>query len=223
MQAHDEALPIHPFTGLRAVGIVAGKPVWPIRGGDGTGGDGSGDGGPGGGGAGDTYTPPASQADLDKIIEQRLARERSKYAGHDDIVKERDQYKNRIAELEADLGTDADRAAKKAADEARAEILKETTPRLVRSEFRAAAKGVLTDEQLGALLEDLDLSKYLDAKGDVDEEKVSKKVAAFAPKDDGKGTQQRHLNLGQGNHQQSTAKPGDQGRAQAEKRFAKKS
>jgi HK97 family phage major capsid protein len=30
------ALPIHPFTGLRAIGIVAGRPVYPIFGGDGT-------------------------------------------------------------------------------------------------------------------------------------------------------------------------------------------
>jgi hypothetical protein len=30
-------LPIHPLTGLRAVGIVGGRPVWPIRGGSGEG------------------------------------------------------------------------------------------------------------------------------------------------------------------------------------------
>lgn len=29
----DTTLPIHPRTGLRAVGIVGGRPVWPIRGG----------------------------------------------------------------------------------------------------------------------------------------------------------------------------------------------
>src|ERR1043166_6820727 len=30
---HDgTALPVHPRTGLTAVGIVAGKPVWPIKG-----------------------------------------------------------------------------------------------------------------------------------------------------------------------------------------------
>lgn len=30
-------LPVHPLTGLRAVGIVGGRPVWPIRGGSGEG------------------------------------------------------------------------------------------------------------------------------------------------------------------------------------------
>jgi hypothetical protein len=29
----QEELPVHPFTGLRAVGIVGGRPVWPIMGG----------------------------------------------------------------------------------------------------------------------------------------------------------------------------------------------
>jgi hypothetical protein len=32
-----------------------------------------------------TYTPPASQEDLNRIVEQRLARERGKYADYDDL------------------------------------------------------------------------------------------------------------------------------------------
>jgi HK97 family phage major capsid protein len=34
--SETRALPIHPFTGLRALGIVGGRPVFPILGGDGT-------------------------------------------------------------------------------------------------------------------------------------------------------------------------------------------
>lgn len=37
-----------------------------------------------GGNAG-TYTPPATQEDLDRIIEQRLARERAKFADYEDL------------------------------------------------------------------------------------------------------------------------------------------
>lgn len=33
----------------------------------------------------DTYTPPATQDDLNRIVEQRLARERGKYADYDDL------------------------------------------------------------------------------------------------------------------------------------------
>jgi hypothetical protein len=36
-------------------------------------------------GGGDSYTPPASQADLDRIISDRLARERAKFADYDDL------------------------------------------------------------------------------------------------------------------------------------------
>ncbi|GAB2567467.1 hypothetical protein [Leucobacter ruminantium] len=41
------------------------------------------------------YTPPATQADLDRIVESRLARERSKFADYDDLKKkaaEHDAY-----------------------------------------------------------------------------------------------------------------------------------
>lgn len=42
-----ETLPLHPYTGLRAVGIVGGRPVWPILGGDGNGDGSGGEGGSG--------------------------------------------------------------------------------------------------------------------------------------------------------------------------------
>ena len=36
-------------------------------------------------GGGPSFTPPASQDELDRIVGQRLARERSKYADYDDL------------------------------------------------------------------------------------------------------------------------------------------
>jgi hypothetical protein len=33
------------------------------------------------------WTPPASQADLDRIIEKRLAREKAKFADYDDLAR----------------------------------------------------------------------------------------------------------------------------------------
>lgn len=63
---------------------------------------------------GSTYTPPATQADLDRIIENRLQRERSKYADYDqlkadslrlgEVEKERDEYKSRLDEAERENG-----------------------------------------------------------------------------------------------------------------------
>jgi pyruvate/2-oxoglutarate dehydrogenase complex dihydrolipoamide acyltransferase (E2) component len=48
----DEDFAVHPSTGVRAIGIVNGRPVFPIRGGSGPGDGGSGDGGDGGGDGG---------------------------------------------------------------------------------------------------------------------------------------------------------------------------
>lgn len=212
MRLHDSVtLPIHPRTGRSAVGIVNGKPVWPIL------------------GASDeppappappepppTYTAPASQADLDRIIETRLARERARFSDYDDLKT----AKERLDALELDLASDKDKAVAEARKDERTKATSEATPRVVRSEFKAAAKGVLTDEQLTALLEDLDLSKYVTDKGDVDEEKVGKKVAAFAPT--GNGKQPPPRTLGQGKQPGMQTQPGDQGRAMAEKRFGAK-
>jgi hypothetical protein len=56
---------------------------------------------------GSGYTPPASQADLDRIIQDRVARERSKYADYDDLKAAASQvetFQSRIGELEATNG-----------------------------------------------------------------------------------------------------------------------
>lgn len=170
------------------------------------------------GNGGRDYTPPASQEEFDQIVERRLARERGKlqerFSDYDDLRKKAERHDA----LELELSSDKDRAVKEARDEERAKVNAEATPRVVRSEFKAAAKGVLTDDQLAALLEDLDLGKYVTDKGDPDEEKISKKVAAFAPAT----IVSRSVNLAQGNHQQVTPKPGDAGRLMAERRFGKK-
>lgn len=214
-------LPVHFRTGMRAVGIVAGRPVWPILGGEESA-DAAAQAAAtkaASDAAAAAYVAPSSQADLDKIVESRLARERAKYSDYEDLKTKA----ARADELENELGSEADKAAKKARDEERAKANSEFVPRVVKAEFKAAAKGVLTDDQLTALLEDLDLSKYVTDKGDADEEKIAKKVAAFAPAaSTGTGTKTPPRQLGQGAQPPSNVKPGDQGRAMAEKRFGNK-
>jgi hypothetical protein len=117
--------------------------------------------------------------------------------------------------LERELMSDKD----KATAEAREKALAEATPRVVRAEFKAAAKGVLSNDQLAALLEDRDLSKYVDANGDPDEDKIAKLVTAFAP---AKTTRTGPSATGLGHRSGGQGAPGDQGRAMAEKRFGKK-
>lgn len=187
--------------------------------GDGDGGDGGAGGNNDGGGSQSQYTPPASQADLDRIIQDRIRRATSKYGDYDDLKAKADKHDA----LELELGSAADKAAAQARAEERAKASQEWTPRVVKAEFRAAAKGVLNDEQVTALLEDLDLSKFVTDAGDVDEEKVAKKIAALAPSKNDSTTRHQSRDLGQGNRQGVQPKPGDAGRAMAEKRFGKRS
>lgn len=110
--------------------------------------------------------------------------------------------KEKAAQYDALLATtqtDQERAVAEAEKNARAAAQLEAAPRIVRAEFRAAAKGVLTDDQLSGLMElvnEVDPTKYLTESGDVDEDKIAKRVASFAP--EGGGQQVRSVVLGQG-------------------------
>lgn len=117
--------------------------------------------------------------------------------------------------LERELMSDKD----KGIAEARAEEAAKAVPRVVRAEFKAAAKDVLTADQLNALLEDRDLSKYANANGEPDETKIENLVKAFAPAKT--TTRTGPSATGLGSHQPSGG-AGDQGRAMAAKRFGTK-
>jgi hypothetical protein len=159
------------------------KPLYMAEGdgGAGAGEGGSGDGGASGGGAGGnagagnqggkpddgkTFT----QADVDRIIEGRF----KKYADYDDVKKQ-------LTEIQKANETETEKAINAAKEEARKAALAEATPRLVRAEFKAAAVGRMTGEQLDEYLEDLDLAKYVTDKGEVDTERITKKIDALAP------------------------------------------
>jgi hypothetical protein len=115
---------------------------------------------------GKTFT----QADVERIIAGRL----SKYADYDDVKKQ-------LTDIQKANETETEKAINAAKEEARKAALSEATPRLVRAEFKAASVGRMTTEQLGELLEDLDLSKYVTDKGEVDVERITKKIDALAP------------------------------------------
>jgi hypothetical protein len=120
-----------------------------------------------------------TQEELNELVERRLQRERSKYGMSAEEAQVQDQ--GRRARARSRVG---DREGRQHGEGRRRREGNEAkfAPRLVTQAFKAEAKGVLTKEQLDSLLEDLDLSKYLTNDGDVDEEKVTKKVSAFAPR-----------------------------------------
>lgn len=167
-----------------------------------------------------TYTAPATQAELDRIIEGRLARERSKYADYDDVKSKAE----RLEALEHEMKSDQQKAVDEAIAKERANARTTFGPQLVEQAFRAEGKGVLSDDQLSAVVENFDLMKYLDRDGKVDRDAVAAQVKKLAGANgSGAGAHgTRPISLGQGTQPPVTAKPGDQARAQLEKRFGKK-
>lgn len=196
------ALPIHPRTGLRAVGIVAGRPVWPILGG-------SGDPAPGtpppdpappaDPPVDPPAQPPASGANgypadtpvADMTAEQAANYWRAQARKHERTVKQRQDYDQlkadsaELARLRQQTETDTERATREAASTARAEVRTEMGERLVLAEFRAASGGRISADRLATLTEDIDLRRYLDDAGEVDTDRIATKVAAWAPAPEG--------------------------------------
>lgn len=74
-----------------------------------------------------------------------------------------------------------DDAKREAADTARREEQAKLAPRLVKAEFKAAAAGKLSKELLDAFLEDVNHSVYLKDDGELDTDKIQKRVDALAP------------------------------------------
>jgi hypothetical protein len=144
---------------------------------------------------------------------------------HENTAKSRSDYddlKKKAAEadkLRKAAETEAEKAIREAREAGEAEAAKKAAPKLVAAEFRAAARGLLDRDQIDDLLEDLNLEKFLTDTGEVDVDKVEKRVKALAPKKDESG-KRRMPDLGQGKRQ-SGSERGAAGLAEAEKRFAK--
>lgn len=190
---NDEmTFPVHPRTGLPAVGIVGGRPVWPIRGGSVD--DDPEKGSEQGGdkpelekdSERDRDAPPAAgktftQAELDQHIADRIARERKKvsekYGDYDELKKKATNFDKLAREQE----TANEKAVREAREEGIAAGREETRPKLVGAEFRAAANGRIDRARLETLTEDIDFRRYLLEDGTVDLDKIAAKVDAWAP------------------------------------------
>jgi hypothetical protein len=126
-----------------------------------------------------TWKPPASQEEFDRIIADRLKRETKKYRDYDALKDKATKYDT----LSATTQTEHERAIAEAEETGYGAAYSALAPALVKAEFRAAAfRAGLTDEQLEALTEDVDLTRYLDDDGEPDLERIQRKVKAIAPK-----------------------------------------
>lgn len=97
----------------------------------------------------ESFKAPASQEELDRIIQGRLDRERKRFADYDELKKAAD----RLSEIESANKTEAEKAAARAdAAEKRAAELE---AKALRAEV-AAAKGVPTALLTGSTVEELE-------------------------------------------------------------------
>jgi hypothetical protein len=128
-----------------------------------------------------TFTPPASQEELDRIIGQRLARAEAKYVGFDDIKAKAEQYDALEEQNKTELQKALDRAA---AAEA---LAADASAKALRSEV-AAAKNVPLDLLSGATKEELEAAadKLLAFRGEQAPGPKSPYVPAVTPGQGGK-------------------------------------
>lgn len=192
MNELDLDLPVHPRTGLMAVGIVNGRPVWPVRGGDGTDDENL------------TEEQKAAKAqeeadaaaaaldgDGDKPLgpsgEKALEAEKVKRR---EAVAARRAADTKNSELQAEIerlragGTDdeAARARKQVVDDAIAAGTKKANERILRSEVQRLATSKLANPKLALQL--LDLSQFeVDDDGNVDDEEIGDAIAALIEKE----------------------------------------
>lgn len=212
-----------------------GRPIFPIMGGapdddggDGDGGGGGDDGGDGGGsgadgGSGDRGYPARTPvAEMD--AEQRAAYWEHHARRHEDKWKKAEPLRGQLREAQESLAayesltqTEQERAANEARDAADRAARDRYVPRLVRTEFASAASAAgVGRDRLDALLEDLDLTRYVTDDDEVDVEKIGKKITSmFGTADSG-----RSPDMGQGRRgKPSRLSDAEKGRSQAVKRF----
>ena len=169
-------LPVHPDTGLTAIGLLKdGRPVWPVMGGDGT-------------GETDPADPPADPADppadpepddkLDEPGKKALVAEREARKA---AVAARKAAEHKAAELQkvVDAAEDAKKSDLEKAQAALAAAEKrasDAASRAVRAEVKAAAVGWADPADAPRYLDDL--TAYVDADGQIDAERIAADLAA---------------------------------------------
>lgn len=179
-------LPLHPATGLRAVGFRRnGNPIWPILGGSELPAEPPpSDGGEPPNPPNPPADPPAeppktfTQADLDKVIEERLARERAKFKDYEAIKAKA----AKLDELEGANASELEKAVKQAQDETRAAVAREYGEKLAAGILRAELSQRMKPADAEALIGDLNLAKYIGDDGDVDHDALKAVIDRVAPK-----------------------------------------
>ncbi|MGO4630505.1 hypothetical protein AB4225_06110 [Streptomyces sp. 2RAF24] len=218
-------LPRHPRTGLQAVawrkprpGENPGElyPVWPILGGAPGDGDDTDD-------TDDDQDDDADESDTDdkgddKVDHEAEAKKWKALARkHEGKSKENAAAVKELARLKREGMSDVDKKVDEAVAAARAEERTRAGERVARSAFLAAAKGRI--ENAKDVLDDINLRRYVDDDGEVDDEAIAALVDKLAPdkggdQDDDEGDDQgdKKRRRRQGGGYQGTRRRGGGGR-----------
>lgn len=105
---------------------------------------------------GGSYTPPATQDDLNRIIEQRLSRERSRYSDYDDLKAKAAKFDEADAASKSELQKAQDALAER--DARLADLPKTIRGQVLRFASVASQKGFLDPEDALVFLGDVDLA-----------------------------------------------------------------
>ncbi|MGA5869260.1 hypothetical protein [Streptomyces cinereoruber] len=181
-------LPRHPHTGLQAVMWRKPRPgedptglypVWPVLGGAPDDGDGDTDGD-------DEQDDDADDSDTDDnggddTVDHKA--EAAKYKAiarkHEQRAKANADAVKELARLKREGMSDVEKKVDEAVAAARAEERTRAGERVARSAFLAAAKGRLDNAK--DVLDDINLRRYVDDDGEVDDEAIAKLVDKLAP------------------------------------------
>ena len=110
-----------------------------------------------------------TQADLDRIVEERLARERKKYADYDDVKAKAAA----LDEKEAENATDLERAVAQARKETEEALRKEFAAERVAARIEVTAAGKFADTEDARLRLGSRIDEFISDDGEVDTEAIS--------------------------------------------------
>lgn len=122
-----------------------------------------------------------TQADVDRIVADRLNREKAKYSDYDQLKTRAGQWDKFVEESQTDQQKALSEATKTAEQAAYTKARDEFGGRLVEAHIRASAAGRMSEGALAALLGGVSKTVFLTESGDVDQTKITSFIDGIAP------------------------------------------
>jgi hypothetical protein len=129
-------------------------------------------------GQGSTWTPPASQEELNRIIEGRIARVKAGYADYDQLKATATEY----AQFKESQLSEQEKAIKAAREEGEKSVSEKYARKLLNAEVKAGAARLKFHDPADAITALGDLENLVTKDGEIDADAVSKVLTELAEK-----------------------------------------